>query len=85
MTWLTQMTQPSFNPDSHYFKYFEIVVKGSCTRVIRRNASVIRVGVAYTNVCILRCLKEELSWAINEWLRLIVYAVLLKTVIPLRI
>ena len=27
--------------------------------------SVIKVGVANVNVCVLRCLKEELAWAIN--------------------
>ena len=45
---------------------------------------VIRVGVAYVNVHVLRRLKEELAWAI-DWLRLIINTVLFKTVIPLRI
>ena len=36
-------------------------------------------------VRILRCLKEELSWAIDKWLWLIINTMLFKTVIPLRI
>ena len=28
--------------------------------------------MAYVNVRILRCLKEELNWAIDKWLRLII-------------
>ena len=45
----------------------------------------IRVGVAYMNVRILRCLKEELCRAIDKWLRPIINTMLFKTVIPLRI
>ena len=41
--------------------------------------------MAYVNVRVTRRLKEELSWAIDKWLRLIINAMLLKTVIPLRI
>ena len=62
-----------------------IVVKSSCTRVTRRSASVIRVGVAYVNVWVSRRLKEELSLAIDKRLRLIITIMLFKTVIPLRI
>ena len=43
-----------------------------------------RVGVAYVNVRVSRHLKEELSWAIDKWLRLIIIEMLFKTVIPLR-
>ena len=43
--------------------------------------SVIRVGVAYVNVHVLRHLKEELSWAIDKRLRLIINKMLFKTVI----
>ena len=39
----------------------------------------------YVNVHISRRLKEELGWAINNWLRLIINKMLFKTVIPLRI
>ena len=46
---------------------------------------VIRVGVAYMNVRISRHLKEELAWAIDKWLWLIINTILFKTVIPLRI
>ena len=46
---------------------------------------VLRVGVAYVNVHVSRCLKEELSWAIDKWLRLIINTMLFKTVIPVRI
>ena len=42
------------------------VIKNSCTRVARQRISVIRVGVAYMNVHILRHLKEELGWAIDK-------------------
>ena len=44
-----------------------------------------RVGVAYVNVRISRRLKEELGWAIDKRLRLIINKMLFKTVIPLRI
>ena len=44
-----------------------------------------RVGVAYVNVHVSRHLKEELSWAIDKRLRLIIIKMLFKTVIPLRI
>ena len=37
------------------------------------------------NVCVLRHLKEELAWAIDKWLQLIINKMLFKTVIPLRI
>ena len=42
-------------------------------------------GVAYVNVHLLRHLKEELAWAIDKQLRLIINKMLFKTVIPLRI
>ena len=44
-----------------------------------------RVGVVYLNVRISRRLKEELCWAIDKRLRLIINKMLFKTVIPLRI
>ena len=44
-----------------------------------------RVGVAYVNIRVLRRLKEELGWAIDKRLRLIINKMLFKTVIPLRI
>ena len=37
------------------------------------------------NVCVSRRLKEELSWAIDKRLQLIINTVLFKTVIPVRI
>ena len=43
-----------------------------------------RLGVAYMNVCISRCLKEELAWALDKRLRLIINTMLFKTVILLR-
>ena len=61
------------------------MVKSSCTREIIRSASVIRVGVGYVNVRVSRRLKEELGWAIDKRLRLIINTMLFKTVIPLRI
>ena len=39
---------------------------------MRWNTSVIKVGVGYMNVCITRPLKEELAWAIDKRLGLIV-------------
>ena len=51
----------------------------------RQSALVIMVGVAYVNVCIVRHLKEELAWAMDKRLWLIINAILFKTVIPLRI
>ena len=36
------------------------------------------------NVPILTCLKEELSWAIDKWLRLVINTMLFKTVISLK-
>ena len=44
-----------------------------------------KVGVAYVNVRISRRLKEELGWATDKQLRLIINKMLFKTVIPLRI
>ena len=44
-----------------------------------------KVGVAYMNVCVSRRLKEELAWAIDKQLRLIINKMLFKIVIPLRI
>ena len=43
------------------------------TWVIRRSAShaIIKVGVAYLNVRVLKCLKEELAWVIDERLQVI--------------
>ena len=61
------------------------MVKSSCTRVTRQSASVIRVGVVYVNLRISRRLKEELSWAIDKPLWLIINTMLFKTVIPVRI
>ena len=62
------------------------MVKSSCTQVTRECASVLRVGVAYVNVRILRRLKkEELSWAIDKWLWLIINTMSFKTVVPVRI
>ena len=43
-----------------------------------------RVGVVYVNICVSRCLKEELGWAIDKQLWLIINKMLFKTVIPLR-
>ena len=57
----------------------------SCTRVKRQCVLVIKVGVAYMNVHVVRNLKEELAWAIDKWLWVISNTVLFKTVIPLRI
>ena len=42
------------------------------------------VGVAKVNIRVSRHLKEELAWAIDKWLRLIINIMLFKTVIPLR-
>ena len=44
-----------------------------------------KVGVAYVNARVSRRLKEELGWAIDKQLRLIINEMLFKTVIPLRI
>ena len=44
-----------------------------------------KVGVAYVNVRISRRLKEELGWAKDKQLQLIINKMLFKTVIPLRI
>ena len=40
--------------------------------------------MAYVNVHISRRLKEELGWAIDKWLRLIINKILFTTVVPLR-
>ena len=44
-----------------------------------------KVGMAYMNVCVSRHLKEELGWAMDKQLQLIINKMLFKTVIPLRI
>ena len=61
-----------------------LYTKSSCTRVKRRSTSVIKVGVAYVNSYVSRCLKEELAWAIDKRFRVINNKMLFKTVIPLR-
>ena len=43
------------------------------------------MGVAYLNVRVSRHLKEELSWATDKLLQLIINTMLFKTAIPLRI
>ena len=43
-----------------------------------------KVGVAYVNVHVSRCFKEELSWAIDKRIQGISNKMLFKTVIPLR-
>ena len=43
-----------------------------------------RVGVAYMNVRVSRRLKEELGWAIDKRIPLIINKILFKTFIPLR-
>ena len=48
----------------------------------RWNTTVIKVGVAYVNVCKLRHLKEELAWCIDKWLWVISDKTIFKTVIP---
>ena len=58
--------------------------KSSCTSVTRQRASVIKVNVAYVNVCISRRLKEELAWVIDKQLWTITNKMLFKTVVPLR-
>ena len=47
------------------------VIKSSCTRVTIMCTLVIKVGVVYINVHVLRCLKEELAWSIDKWLLVI--------------
>ena len=58
------------------------MIKSSCTLVTRRSASVIKVGVVYVNVRVSIHSKEELSWAIDKRLWLIINTMLFKTVIP---
>ena len=41
----------------------------------QNSTSVIKVGVAYMNICILRHIKEELAWAIDKQLHVISYIV----------
>ena len=38
----------------------------------------IKVGVMYMNVCVSKRLKEELAWAIDKWLRILVIKCFLK-------
>ena len=38
------------------------------------------MGVAFVNICVSRCLKEELAYAIDKQLQLIFITMLLKTV-----
>ena len=46
--------------------------------------SFIKVGMAYVNVRVLKCLQEELVWAIDKQLPVISNKMLFKTVILLR-
>ena len=52
--------------------------------MIRWSGLVIRVGVMYVNLRILRHLKEKLAWAIDERFQLISITMLFKTVIILK-
>ena len=61
------------------------MVKSSCTQVKRWSTSDIKVGVVYVNVQVSKRLKEELGWAIDKQLWLIINKMLFKTVIPVRI
>ena len=36
---------------------------------------VVKVGVAYMNVCISRHFREELVWAIDKWLKVIIIVI----------
>ena len=56
------------------------------TWVIRRSAlhAIIKMGVAYLNVRVLKCLKEELAWVIDERLQVISNKMFFKIVVPLR-
>ena len=36
------------------------------------------MGVAYMGGCVLRCLKQELAWAIDKWLQVIKNKMLFK-------
>ena len=58
--------------------------KSSCRSVTRLSASIIKVGVAYVNICVSKDLKEELAWAIDKQLRVTSNKRIFKTVIPLR-
>ena len=52
------------------------------TQVTRWSAQVTRVGVVYVNVRVSKHLKEELAWAIDKQLWLIIN---IQNVIPIRI
>ena len=60
------------------------VIKSSCTRVTRKRASVLKVGVAYINIYMSKHLKEELAYAIDKWFHIISFVPLYKMVILLR-
>ena len=72
---------PTESPDIHKCQEF---VEKTCGCHLANGRPCSR-GVAYVNVCISRHLKEELAWAIDKWLWLIINIMLFKTVIPLRI
>ena len=62
-----------------YYKTFPYSTDGQT-----QPQSTVKVGVVYVNVCVLRCLKEELAWVIDKWLWVISNKMLFKTVVPLR-
>ena len=43
----------------------------SCTQATRWSTLVTKVGVVCVGVVVLRCLKEELAWAIDKWVQVI--------------
>ena len=61
-----------------WHQFTVMVIESSCTRVKRWSASVIRVGVANVNMHVSRHLKEELAWAIDKPLQLIINTILFK-------
>ena len=48
------------------------------------SSNYVQHGVAYINICVSKHSKEELSWAVDEWLQVISNKILFKMVIPLR-
>ena len=42
-------------------------------------------GVREVDICVSRHLKQELAWATDEWLQVIINTMLFKAVMPLRI
>ena len=57
---------PLYKPLLHFYNHLKQLYICNKTEHF-----IIKVGVAYVGICILRRLKQELAWATDKWIRII--------------